>query len=54
MADDRAHDSNRVSHHEEERDDYFTRKFGYELAHPQPNTYEDEKEAFGKTMAEEN
>jgi len=54
MPKDRARDVSRVSRHEEDRHDYFTRKFGYELAHPRVDTYEDEKEAFGKTMKEDN
>jgi hypothetical protein len=53
MADDRANDPHRVSEHEEDRQDYFSRKFGYELANPKPDTYEDEKEAAGRKMKEE-
>lgn len=51
MAHDRAHNSNRVSHHEEDRNEYFQRKFGYELAHPQPDTYEQEREEADKRLS---
>lgn len=44
MAKDRSHDSHRVSQHEEDRNEYFQRKFGYELANPQPDTHEAEYE----------
>lgn len=44
MAKDRAHDTHRVPDYEEDRNEYFQRKFGYELAHPQPDTHEAEYE----------
>ena len=47
---DRANDSARVSNHEEDRNDYFTRKFGYELAHPPEDTYEQERAAAEERM----
>ena len=47
---DRANDSGRVSKHEESRDDYFGRKFGYELAHPPEDTYEQERAAAEERM----
>jgi hypothetical protein len=51
MANDRAHNTNRVSHHEEDRNDYFTRKFGYELANPQVDTHEQEREEADKRLS---
>jgi hypothetical protein len=54
MAKDRSQDTNRVSKHEESREDYFGRKFGYELANPKADNYEDQKQAAGRKMAEEN
>lgn len=54
MAKDRSHDSTRVSHHEEDRNEYFQRKFGYELAHPQPDTHEAEYEDANKRLTGEN
>jgi hypothetical protein len=51
MTKDRSHDSKRVSHHEEDRNDYFQRKFGYELANPQPDTYEQEREEADKRLS---
>jgi hypothetical protein len=65
MAKDRAKDPKRIpnlgidnpiSHvkvipaQQEDRHDYLGRKYGYEWANRVPDTYEDEKEAFGKTM----
>ena len=47
---DRANDSGRVSKHEESRDDYFGRKFGYELAHPQVDTHEAEYDEANKRL----
>jgi hypothetical protein len=48
---DRAHDSKRVSHHEEDRNEYFQGKFGYELANPQPDTHEAEYDAANKRLS---
>jgi hypothetical protein len=53
MPKDRARDTKRISKHEESRDDYFGRKFGYELAYPKADTYEAEKEAADQKMAKE-
>jgi hypothetical protein len=47
---DRANDSGRVSNHEEDRDDYFGRKFGYELANPQPDIHEAEYDEANKRL----
>jgi hypothetical protein len=47
---DRANDSGRASNHEEDRSDYFTRKFGYELANPQLDTHEAEYDAANKRL----
>jgi hypothetical protein len=44
MPKDRANDPKRVSDYQESRQDYMERKFGYELAHPQPDTHEAEYE----------
>jgi len=51
MAQDRAHDTSRVSHHEENRNEYFQRKFGYELANPQPDTHEAEYQEADKRLS---
>jgi hypothetical protein len=51
MAKDRASDSNRVANYEEERNDYFQRKFGYDLANPQANTHESEYEEADKRLS---
>ena len=54
MAKDRANDNNRVSRHEESRNDYFERKFGAELANPKIDTHEDEYEDANKRLTGEN
>jgi hypothetical protein len=54
MSKDRAHDENRVPDYEESRNEYFERKFGAELAYPQPDTHEEEREAANKRLPEEN
>jgi hypothetical protein len=53
MAKDRAHDTNRVSKHDESRNDYFERKFGYELANPKADTHEDEYHDANKRLTGE-
>ena len=50
MPKDRAKNTNRVSDYEETRNEYFEKKFGYELANPQPDTHEAEYEEANRNL----